>query len=97
VARIPPSSPAAPDARAFDEVNRAISRRYNAITKVVVSDRGAVPSGNAWAQTTTLIHRSEIAAWVVAAKQADDDDIIIFGSRRMWNGLLAEAWSMSCT
>lgn len=85
-----PDNPSAPEARAVDEVNRAISRRYNAVPKVVISDRGGVPPDNAWALTTTVVSRSEAPAWVAESKQEDGGDIVVFGSRRMWNGLLAE-------
>ncbi|MDF1487486.1 dihydrofolate reductase family protein [Tessaracoccus caeni] len=85
-----PADADAPEARAFNEVNRAISRRYNAIPKVVVSDRGPVATDNAWAQTTTVIPRDEAAGWIADAKQNGDGDIVVFGSRRTWNGLLSE-------
>ncbi len=85
-----PADQDAPEARAFSDVNRAVSRRYNAIPKVVVSDRGPVASDIAWAQTTTVIPRREVAEWIAQAKQAGDGDIVIFGSRHTWNGLLAD-------
>lgn len=85
-----PDDPEAPEARAFSDVNRAISHRYNAIPKIVISDRGPAAADNAWAQTTTVIPRSAVAARVAEAKQDGDGDIIMFGSRRTWNGLLAE-------
>ncbi len=71
-------------------MNRAISRRYNAVPKVVISDRGPVPSGNPWALTTTLVPRHRVRAWVEQARQGDGGDVVVFGSRRMWNGLLAD-------
>ncbi len=85
-----PDDPDAPEARALSEVNRAISRRYNAIPKVVVSDRGGVPSDNAWAQATTVVPRGAATSWVADAERDGDGDIVIFGSRRMWNGLLGD-------
>lgn len=85
-----PADPDAPEARAFSDVNRDISHRYNAIPKVVVSDRGPVSAENAWAQTTTVVPRGEVAEWVTEAKRAGDGDIVVFGSRRTWNGLLAD-------
>ena len=84
-----PADPDAPGARAVSEVNREVSRRYNVLPKVVVSDRGPVPSDNAWAASTSVVPRSEAAAWVAEARQADGGDVVIFGSRRTWNGLLA--------
>jgi dihydrofolate reductase len=85
-----PADPDAPEARAFSDVNRAISRRYNAIPKVVVSDRGPVGADNAWAQSTTVVPRHGVSDWITEAKQAGDGDIVVFGSRRTWNGLLAD-------
>lgn len=84
-----PGDPEAPEARAFSEVNRATSRHYNTLPKIVVSDRGQVASDNPWAQTTTVVPRGEAAQWITEAKQAGDGDIVIFGSRQTWNGLLA--------
>lgn len=85
-----PEDPDAPEARAFSDVNRAISRRYDTIPKVVVSDRGPVAADNAWAQSTTVVPRGGAATWIAEAKQAGDGDILVFGSRRTWNGLLAD-------
>lgn len=82
-------SPGTPGAGAFSEANRALSRRYNVIPKVVVSDRGPIPAANAWAQSTTVVSRADAPAWISGAKRGGDGDIIIFGSRRTWNGLLA--------
>lgn len=84
-----PGDPDAPEARAFSDVNRDMSRRYNAIPKVVVTDRGPIAADNAWARTTTVIPRSEVATWTSEVKRAGDGDIVVFGSRRTWNGLLA--------
>ena len=85
-----PDDPDSPEARALDEVNRDISRRYNAVPKVVVSDRGPIAAENAWAPTTTVVARRDIAGWLADAKQTGDGDIVVFGSRRTWNGLLAD-------
>lgn len=85
-----PKDPDAPEALALSEVNRAMSRRYNATPKVVVSDRGPVPEDNAWAQSTTVIPRGEVDVWIAEAKRAGDGNIVVFGSRRTWNGLLTK-------
>ncbi|MFT3872401.1 MAG: dihydrofolate reductase family protein [Nocardioides sp.] len=37
-----------------------------------------------------MVPRSQVAEWITEAKQAGDADIVIFGSRRTWNGLLAD-------
>jgi dihydrofolate reductase len=78
-------APAQPSNRAVDDVNRALSRRYNTVAKVVVSDTLLVPADNPWAGTTTVIARRDIATRLGKAH----DDFVVFGSRTTWNGLLA--------
>lgn len=85
-----PADPNSPEARAFDEVNRAMSRRYNALPKIVVSDRGPVPTDNAWHDSTTVVGRSEVAEWLATERERGDDAIVIFGSHVLWNALLAQ-------
>lgn len=85
-----PEDPDAPEARVFSDVNRAMSRRYNIIPKVVVSDRGPIPADNPWAGSTTVIARDEVTEWVRGTRQSGDGDVVIFGSRRMWNQLLMD-------
>jgi dihydrofolate reductase len=85
-----PEDPDAPEAAAFSEVNRAMSRAYNAVQKVVVSDRGPVPPENAWVGSTTVIPRGEVGDWIGDAKRSGDGDIVVFGSRRTWNAVLAQ-------
>ncbi|GAA3942432.1 dihydrofolate reductase family protein [Microbacterium soli] len=77
-----------PDARRFSQVNRAISRRYNILPKVVVSDGGPIASDNPWVQTTTLLPRGQALDWLRDAKLSSGEDILIFASRRTWNWLL---------
>jgi dihydrofolate reductase len=79
-----PADPASAQARQFDEVNRAISRRWNVVPKVVVSDRGAVAADNPWAGSTTVIGRADVAAW----RGQGDGTAVVFASHIMWNGLL---------
>lgn len=83
-----PQNPDDPQARAVDETNRAISRRYNALPKVVVSDRGPISADNAWAATTTVVGRAEVAGWLGTSVADGDGTVMIFASHRMWNGLL---------
>jgi dihydrofolate reductase len=78
-------APAEAGNRALDDVNRAISRRYNAVPKLVVSDTLTVPANNPWADTTTVVPRRDIAARLAAASE----NYVVFGSRITWNGLLA--------
>ena len=83
-------APADPSNRSLSADNRELSRVYNTLPKAVVSDNYTVPSDNAWYQVTTVIKRADTAGWIAAEKERGDADILIFGSRTMWNGLLAE-------
>ncbi|WP_435748262.1 dihydrofolate reductase family protein [Microbacterium sp. PMB16] len=85
-----PSDPDSPEGRALDEVNRAISRAFNRLPKVVVSDRGAIDPANAWHDSTTVISRDAVAGWVREAKEMGDGAIVVFASPVLWNVLLAE-------
>jgi dihydrofolate reductase len=46
-----------PDNRALSPDNREISRLYNRVAKIVVSDSLNVPADHPWAATTTVIRR----------------------------------------
>jgi dihydrofolate reductase len=82
-------APADPDNRALSPDNRELSRIYNQLPKAVVSDSYTVPSDNPWYQVTTVISRADSAEWLAAEKERAGGDILIFGSRTMWNSLLA--------
>jgi dihydrofolate reductase len=83
-------APEDPVNRALSEDNRATSRAYNAVEKVVVSDRYVVPEDNPWQGTTRVVSRSDVAGWLTAARGGHGGDILVFGSRIMWNALLAQ-------
>lgn len=85
-----PEDPDAPEARAVDDTNRAISRHYNRLPKVVVSDRGPVPADNAWAGSATVISRGEAADWLARARTEGGGSIVVFASHVLWNALLAD-------
>jgi dihydrofolate reductase len=84
-----PADPNAREARAVDRVNRAISRRYNELPKVVVSDRGPVPADNAWHASTTVVSRSGVAEWLATNTREGSGDVLVFGSHVLWNALPA--------
>jgi dihydrofolate reductase len=84
-------APADPDNRALSADNRELSRIYNQLLKVVVSDRYSVPDENAWRDTTTVISRADAARWLAAERERGSGDILVFGSRTMWNGLLHQS------
>jgi dihydrofolate reductase len=81
-------APADPDNRALDETNRAISQVYNTLPKVVVSDTYTVPEDNPWRHQTTVVRRDGVRGWLESARNENRGDILVFGSRTMWNGLL---------
>jgi dihydrofolate reductase len=80
--------PVAADDRATPD-QRAISRRDNEIDKVVVSDRLSPEDTEPWRDTTRIVRRADAAARVAELKRGDGGDILMFGSRRLWNDLLA--------
>jgi len=83
-------APVDPDNRALDETNRELSRVYNTLPKVVVSDTYAVAADNPWQHQTTVIPRAGVRGWLESARAEEGSDILVFGSRTMWNGLLAQ-------
>jgi len=81
--------PGAQDMAEMSEDNREISRLNNAIAKVVVSDSMTDDDLTAWKETTTLVRRADAHAMVRALKEQEGGDILVFGSRILWNDLLA--------
>jgi dihydrofolate reductase len=82
------SAPVDPANRALSGVNREISRVYNQLPKAVVSDSFAVPEDNAWSGQTTVIGRADVPDWLDQVRTQGSGDILVFGSRTMWNRLL---------
>ena len=76
--------------RALSDDNRELSRLYDPIPKIVVSDGLVVSVDNPWHGVTTVVPRAAAAATVSAEKQRGTGDILVFASRTMWNGLLAQ-------
>ncbi|NMN94463.1 dihydrofolate reductase family protein [Antrihabitans stalactiti] len=68
---------------------REISRRDNAIDKVVVSDTAAPDESLPWHDNTTIVTREAAHSHIADLKNQDGGDILIFGSRTLWNDLLA--------
>lgn len=83
-------APADPGDRALSADNRALSRVYNGVEKVVVTDGYTPESDNPWHDSTTVVSRNEVGAWITQARQGDGDDVLVFGSRTLWNALLAD-------
>ena len=68
---------------------REISRLNNAIDKVVVSDSLTEDDTDPWRDTTRIVRRSDAHKQLAELKHATGGDILIFGSRTLWNDLLA--------
>src|SRR4051812_19366195 len=83
-------APDDPGNRALSADNRELSRIYNGLPKAVVSDGPPPEAGNAWAGTTTVVPRAAVRDWLAAERERDSGDILVFASRAMWQGLLAQ-------
>ncbi len=81
-------APHDPSNRALSDDNRELSRRYDPLPKIVVSDSLVVPADNPWRGVTTVVPRAAAAVTVTAEKQRGTGDILVFASRTTWNGLL---------
>jgi dihydrofolate reductase len=75
-----------PDAR---PVEREISRRNNEIEKVVVSDTLEPEETGPWRETTRIVPRAEAHEQVAELKKGEGAELLMFGSRTLWNELLA--------
>jgi dihydrofolate reductase len=69
-------------------VEREISRLNTAIDKVVVSDSLSADDLEPLTDTTRIVRRADAYAAVEELKRGDGRDILVFGSRSMWNSLL---------
>lgn len=67
---------------------RAISRLDNEIDKVVVSDSLTSAQTEPW-RNTRIIGRTDAYEQIAQIKRQTGKDILIFGSRTLWNDLLA--------
>src|SRR3712207_4737022 len=83
-------APYDPTNRALSDDNRELSRLYDPLPKVVVSEGLVVPADNPWHTLTSVVARIDAAARVTAEKQHGSGDILVFASRTMWNSLLVQ-------
>lgn len=82
------NAPADPDNRALSDDNRELSRIYSKLEKVVVANSHIPLADNPWHDTTTVVRRDDVADWLAEERERDAGDILTFGSRTMWTGLL---------
>ncbi len=76
-----------PDAPA---VQQGIGRLHQTLHKVVVSDSLTRDGITAWADTTEVVGRADIAGRLAELKGRPGRDILTFGSREMWSVLAAD-------
>jgi dihydrofolate reductase len=69
-------------------IQREISRLNNAIDKVVISDSLTSAETEPW-YNTRIIRRAEAYPQIAGMKRQTGKDILVFGSRTLWNDLLA--------
>jgi dihydrofolate reductase len=69
--------------------HREISRLENAIDKVVVSNSLTVDQTEPWPDTTRIVTRADAHERIAELKRGPGRDILVFGSRTLWNDLLA--------
>jgi dihydrofolate reductase len=70
-------------------VHREFARLDNAIDKVVVSDTLTGDQTGPWRSTTTIVRRGDAHRAIAELKRGDGREILVFGSRILWNDLLA--------
>lgn len=69
------------------ETQREISRLYNSMGKVVVSDTLTEDDLSPWTDTT-IVRRADALQYIADLKTQEGGEIVIFGSRILWNFLL---------
>ena len=69
-------------------LQREISRLNNAIDKVVISDSLTSEETAPW-HNTRIISRADAHGQIAELKSQPGKDILVFGSRTLWNDLLA--------
>jgi dihydrofolate reductase len=89
VARDPSVSPAVAADPGAAGLHQETGRRNDAIRKVVVSDSLTRADTAPWTDTTTLVPRADAHAAVAELRRGAGRDILMFGSRTLWNDLLA--------
>ncbi|HET9966095.1 MAG TPA: dihydrofolate reductase family protein [Rubrobacter sp.] len=70
-------------------IQREISRLNNAIDKVVISDTLTSEETDPWHKSTRIISRAEAHEQIAELKGQVGRDVLVFGSRTLWNDLLA--------
>jgi dihydrofolate reductase len=69
-------------------IEREVSRLLNAIDKVVISDSMTPGETAPWQNSTRIIKREDAHKQIAKLKNETRKDILLFGSRILWNDLL---------
>lgn len=69
--------------------NREYARLINPMRKVVVSDSISEDQVTGWGETQ-IVRRADAAAQIAELKRQPGKDIVIWGSRTLWQSLLAQ-------
>jgi dihydrofolate reductase len=88
VAADPEVSPAVAANPAVADIHRETGERNNEVHKVVVSDSLTADDTSPWTETTTIVRRPDAHEAVAKLKDQPGKDILMFGSRTLWNDLL---------
>jgi dihydrofolate reductase len=70
-------------------LEREVSHLLNTIEKVVISDSLTIEETRPWQNSTHIVKRAEAHQQIAQRKQQAGKDILIFGSRILWNDLLS--------
>jgi dihydrofolate reductase len=70
-------------------VLQEIGKLQNRIDKVVVSDTLTEDQTDPWRASTRIVRRAGAHSAVAGLKREGDGDLLVFGSRTLWNDLLA--------
>lgn len=81
--------PAMADHPDASSTHREFSRLYNQIDKVAVSNRMTLEETGPWRETTRIIGGDQVYDEITKLKRKSGKDIVMYGSRVLWNDLLA--------
>ncbi len=88
VAADPTVSPAVAANPDVADIHRETGQRNNQIGKVVVSDSLTTDDTAPWTETTTIVRRADAHRAIAELRERPGADILMFGSRTLWNDLL---------
>jgi dihydrofolate reductase len=89
VAENPAVSPAVANNPDVADIHRETGQRNNEIHKVVVSDSLTADDTAPWTDSTTIVRRADAHQTVAELKDRPGKDVLMFGSRTLWNDLLS--------